>query len=131
MRLTVQANAPHIVLCAHLNGCIAPVSERYLSLALLYYSQSPVLYPSMATETLVLDLLLEEVSREGQKVSSFLNAQSYYQPSFRPGGLGEYPSDLPDDIQQARQHLRNAAKAVYQLAAGPAEYVKELASNVC
>ena len=85
----------------------------------------------MSTETLVLDLLLEEIAREGQKVSSFLTAQSYYQPSFRPGGLGEYPLDLPDDIQQARQHLRNAAKAVYQLAAGPAEYVKELASNVC
>ena len=84
----------------------------------------------MAADSRPLDVLLEEVAKEGRALSSFLDAQSYYQPSFRPGGLGEYPPDLPDDIQASRRKLRDAAKAVYQLAAGPAEHVLELASSV-
>ena len=85
----------------------------------------------MATNDGTLDILLERIAEEGKKVSTFLSDQSYYQPSFRAGGLAEYPADLPDDIQESRRKLRHAARAVYQLAAGPREYVTELASSVC
>ena len=84
----------------------------------------------MATDPRTLDFLLEEVAKEGRALSHYLNAQSYYQPTFRPGGMGQYPPDLPEDIQESRQKLRGAAKLVYQLASGPDEYIKSLVSSV-
>jgi hypothetical protein len=84
----------------------------------------------MATDDGTLDVLLDRVAKEGRMVSAFLSDQSYYQPSFRAGGLAEYPTDLPEDVQESRRKLRDAAKAVYQLATGPSEYIAELASSV-
>jgi hypothetical protein len=103
-------------------------SPNIFLLALFLEPKSPSL--RMATDSRTLDFLLEEVAKEGRTLSHFLNAQSYYQPSFRPGGLGQYPSDLPDDIQGSRSKLRQAAKAVYQLASGPHEYIMTLVSSV-
>lgn len=85
----------------------------------------------MAVDSCTLDVYLEEVAREGKALSTFLDSQSYYQPSFRPGGLGEYLLDLPDEEEVLRRKLRDVAKAIYQLAAGPPEHVIELASSVC
>ena len=80
-------------------------------------------------ESRTLDILLEEVAKAGRTLTTFLSTNSYYQPSFRPGGLGEFP-ELPEDAQVARTKLREAAKAVYDLATGPEEYIKQQAWNV-
>ena len=72
-----------------------------------------------------LDELIGEVTREGHALTSFLNSNSFYQPSFRIGGFKEYP-ELPGEVQESRRKLREAAKAVHDLAAGPVEYVKDL-----
>ena len=80
-------------------------------------------------ETRSLDELVEEVAKEGRAVSNFFNANSYYQPSFTPGGFREYP-ELPNDVQESRRKLREAAKAVHDLAAGPADYLKWQAWSV-
>ena len=74
-------------------------------------------------EERALDALIDEVVREGRAVTSFFNENSYYQPSFQVGAFKEYP-ELPDEIQESRTKLREAAKAVHDLAAGPTEYIK-------
>lgn len=76
-----------------------------------------------------LDILVEDVAREGRALTNFLASNSYYQPSFLPGGFKDYP-ELPEDIRQSRVRLREAAKAVYDLASGPTEYVKSLSDSV-
>lgn len=83
----------------------------------------------MSSDDLTLDLLLAEVAKEGNALSTYLNDQSYYQPGFR-SGLAQYPPDLPEYIQASRLKLQNAAKALYQLASGPAEHITNLASSV-
>ena len=76
-----------------------------------------------------LDVLVEEVTKEGRALSNFLASNSYYQPSFHPSGLKEYP-ELPEEIQQSRTRLREAAKSVYDLASGPTEFIKSLSDSV-
>jgi hypothetical protein len=76
-----------------------------------------------------LDVLVEEVAREGRALSHFLASNSYYQPSFPPRGFKEYP-ELPEEIQQSRTRLREAAKAVHDLALGPTEYIRSLSGSV-
>ena len=75
-------------------------------------------------EDRTLDLLLEDVQNEGKKLTSWLHENSFYQPCFRPGGLGEFPNDMPPEIQESRRKLMAAAKAVEDLAAGPADYMR-------
>ena len=81
------------------------------------------------TEVRTLDLLLEDVAKEGRNLTNYFHSNSFYQPCFRPGGLGEYP-ELPEDIQESRRKLREAAKAVHDLATGPSEYVRQLCWSV-
>ena len=71
--------------------------------------------------------LLLEVHQEGKALTEFFNSNSYYQPSFR--NFKEYP-ELPEDVQQSRQKLREAAKAVYDLATGPTEHLYNLSWSV-
>lgn len=75
------------------------------------------------TETRALDELLAAVAKEGKTLTDFLSSNSYYQPSFAGAGFKEYP-DLPSDVDKARQRLREAAKAVHDLAAGPKDYLR-------
>lgn len=75
------------------------------------------------TETRALDELLADVAKEGKTLTEFLSSNSYYQPSFAGTGFKEYP-DLPEDVNQARNRLRAAAKAVHDLAAGPKDYLR-------
>ena len=81
------------------------------------------------TDSRTLDLLLEDVAREGRALTNYLHSNSFYQPCFRPGGLGEYP-ELPYEVQESRRKLQEAAKAVHDLAAGPAGYMSSLGWSV-
>jgi hypothetical protein len=76
-----------------------------------------------------LDALLDEVRQEGQKFTDFLTSNSYYQPSFKHGGFTKY-EELTEDVQQSRKKLAEAAKALYQLATEPSDYVRSLGSSV-
>jgi hypothetical protein len=76
-----------------------------------------------------LDALLDEVRQEGQTFTDFLTSNSYYQPSFKHGGFTKY-EELPEDVQRSRRKLAEAAKALYQLATEPADYVRSLGSSV-
>ena len=76
-----------------------------------------------------LEQALAEVAREGAALTSYLNENLYYQPSFQPGGFKEYP-ELPEEHEATRRRLLDAAKAVADLACGPNQYLKELAWSV-
>lgn len=73
-------------------------------------------------ETLALDELLTVVANDGKTLTEYLSSNSYYQPSFS-GAFKEYP-ELPEDVDEARNRLRIAAKAVHDLAAGPKDYLR-------
>jgi hypothetical protein len=81
------------------------------------------------TEARPLDFLLSDISKHGQAFTEYLSSNSYYQPSFRPGGLTNF-QELPNEVQLSRKRLAEAAKAVYELATTPAEYIRSLSSSV-
>ena len=76
-----------------------------------------------------LEEALDEVAKQGAKLTSYLSENSYYQPSFEQGGFKEYP-ELPEEHETSRRRLLDAAKAVAALAYGPDQYVKDLAWSV-
>lgn len=83
----------------------------------------------MMAENESLESLAEEVAREVQILSSYLKAHSDYKPSFSQGRSNDFPK-LREDIQESRRRLREAAKALHDLATGPAEHVKWLSWSV-
>ena len=74
-------------------------------------------------EKRTLEELVGIVTTEGEALASYFNSNSYYQPSFQPGGFKEYP-ELPQDVEYSRMRLKEAAKAVYDLTNGPTNHVK-------
>ena len=76
-----------------------------------------------------LEEALAEVAKQGAALTSYLNENSYYQPSFEQGGFKEFP-ELPEEHETSRRRLLDAAKAVAALAYGPDQYVKDLAWSV-
>lgn len=75
------------------------------------------------SETRALDELLADVTKDGKVLTDFLSSNSYYQPSFSGTGFKGYP-ELPEDVNNARNRLHAAAKAVSDLAAGPKDYLR-------
>lgn len=75
-----------------------------------------------------LESLVEDVAREAHTLNEFLTSNAFYTPSFSQG-WNRYP-ELPEDVEQSRRRLAEAAAAVHDLAVGPVEHVKSLAWRV-
>jgi hypothetical protein len=80
-------------------------------------------------------LPLEELSRTITKtagiISHHLAANNLPQPSRDADGPAAIlPSDTPESIQRARQALLAASLEIFQLAAGPSEFLPNLATSV-
>lgn len=83
----------------------------------------------MAAKERTLESWAETVSQEAKSLTSFLVSNSYYEPSFEQAGWQDYP-ELSAQAQMSRRKLMEAAKAVYDLAAGPKDYMKMFAWGV-
>lgn len=80
------------------------------------------------TSTTPLVALAQDVSQQATVISEFLAANNFTQPSVT--GDADYSPDLPPEIEEARRKLREAAKAIEALAAGPAEHLRWLSWSV-
>jgi len=78
--------------------------------------------------TFPLEELAWKCTKNAVAVSQYLSAHDLPQPSHQPNGPSRtLPKDAPPSIQQARQSLMNAALELFQLAAGPSEFIPNLA----
>ncbi|KXT03925.1 hypothetical protein AC578_9275 [Pseudocercospora eumusae] len=80
------------------------------------------------TNLSIFETLAAQVAQEAQLLTSYLNENGYYQPEFNQGGFTEF-DELPPDIEASRKRLQAAAKAVHDLAAGPEQYMRNLAKS--
>ncbi|KXT10700.1 hypothetical protein AC579_5052 [Pseudocercospora musae] len=80
------------------------------------------------TNLSIFETLAAQVTQEAQLLTSYLNENGYYQPDFKQGGFTEF-DELPPEIEASRKRLQAAAKAVQNLAAGPEQYMRNLARS--
>ena len=68
----------------------------------------------------------EEVCREAKVIADFYAANASPSPSLSQ----DWPENLPENIQASRMKLREAAKAVNDIAVGPFDHLFGLAWSV-
>ncbi|KAM5436481.1 putative 6-hydroxytryprostatin B O-methyltransferase [Microsporum ferrugineum] len=80
------------------------------------------------TKTTTLEALASQVQENARIVSDFLRSCGHAGPSFeRDSPTTSLPSSAPPDISAARQAIMGAALQMFHLAAGPSEYLPNLA----
>ncbi|KAF8852513.1 S-adenosyl-L-methionine-dependent methyltransferase [Acephala macrosclerotiorum] len=79
----------------------------------------------MAPNAMSSDLpaLVEAVQREAKAIADFCEANASPSPSFSQA----WPDDLPENIQASRMKLREAAKAIHDIATGPHDHLFAIA----
>ncbi|KAF2087434.1 S-adenosyl-L-methionine-dependent methyltransferase [Saccharata proteae CBS 121410] len=75
-----------------------------------------------------LESLADQALLAAKQVDGFFSANGLAQPSFEERGPPGYPK-MPSDIQAARLRLRDAAKALYDLATGPDEGLRWISTE--
>jgi 6-hydroxytryprostatin B O-methyltransferase len=84
---------------------------------------APQLRPAQTLEDLAWSCARSAVS-----ITQYLASTNHSQPSILPGGPANVlPKDAPVPIKRSRQSLMSAALQLFQLAAGPSEFVPSLA----
>ncbi|KAK3059749.1 hypothetical protein LTS18_010133, partial [Coniosporium uncinatum] len=68
-----------------------------------------------------LEHLAALISSSAKTVKTFLTTNNIPQPSFHIDAPLGFPSDAPEDVQDARRNLREASKRIHDLATGPIE----------
>lgn len=85
------------------------------------------LWPS-AADAFPLEELAWKCTKNAIAVSQYLSAHNLPQPSHLPDGPSNtLPKDAPQSLQRARQNLMDSALQLFQLAAGPSEFIPNLA----
>lgn len=85
----------------------------------------------MTEASVPLDELSLSITQNAAILTQYLEANQLPQPTFeRDGPSTIIPSDAPPKIQQARQSLIAAALEMSQLAAGPDDFLPNLATGV-
>lgn len=80
---------------------------------------------------LPLESLSWTITKTASIVSQHLAANHLPQPSLDADGPSTVvPNDAPENVQRARQNLMAAALEIFQLAAGPSEFLPNLATGV-
>ena len=82
----------------------------------------------MAPNTMSTDLsvLVDVVQREAKSIADFCNASAS-----PPLSLSQaWPDDIPENIQDSRMKLREATKAIYDIATGPHDHLFSIAWSV-
>lgn len=75
-----------------------------------------------------LENLAWECTRNAVVVSQYLSSEQLPQPSHEPDGpVRTLPKDAPYNIRKAQQKLMDATLQLFQLAAGPSEFIPNLA----
>ncbi|KAH8698978.1 sterigmatocystin 8-O-methyltransferase [Talaromyces proteolyticus] len=81
-----------------------------------------------AAASFPLEELAWQCTKNAIAVSQYLSANELPQPSHEPDAPSStLPKDAPPNIRRARQSLMNAALQLFQLAAGPSEFIPNLA----
>ena len=76
--------------------------------------------------------LTRDLARSVQALGDYLHASGQAQPSFdRATPPSVLPSDAPKDAHIAREGIMDCALKIFQLAAGPSEYLANLQTGVC
>ncbi|KAF7546524.1 hypothetical protein G7Z17_g8369 [Cylindrodendrum hubeiense] len=83
---------------------------------------------SAAASSFLLEELAWKCTKNAIAVSQYLSAHELPQPSHEPDGPSStLPKDAPPNVQRARQSLMDSALQLFQLAAGPSEFITNLA----
>ncbi|KAK3902974.1 6-hydroxytryprostatin B O-methyltransferase [Staphylotrichum tortipilum] len=81
-----------------------------------------------ASASFPLEELAWQCTKNAIAVSQYLSARDLPQPSHEPDGPSNtLPKDAPPSVRRARQSLIDAALQLFQLAAGPSEFIPNLA----
>ncbi|KAI1142787.1 sterigmatocystin 8-O-methyltransferase [Hypoxylon sp. FL0543] len=81
-----------------------------------------------AASSFPLEELAWQCTKNAVAVSQYLSTHNLPQPSHEPDGPSStLPKDAPPSIQRARQTLMDSALQLFQLAAGPSEFIPNLA----
>ncbi|KAI0123645.1 sterigmatocystin 8-O-methyltransferase [Xylariales sp. AK1849] len=81
-----------------------------------------------AASSFPLEELAWKCTKNAIAVSQYLSAHNLPQPSHEPDGPSStLPKDAPQSLQRARQSLMDSALQLFQLAAGPSEFIPNLA----
>lgn len=73
-----------------------------------------------------LPALAEDIQREAKAIADFCASQMSPPPSLSQS----WPTDLPEDIQASRFKIREAAKALHDIAVGPFDHLFTMAWGV-
>ncbi|KAI1452578.1 sterigmatocystin 8-O-methyltransferase [Annulohypoxylon moriforme] len=91
-------------------------------------SKSVATLSPAAASPFPLEELAWQCTRNAVAVSQYLSAQNLPQPSHEADGPSStLPKNAPPNIQRARQVLMDSALQLFQLAAGPSEFIPNLA----
>jgi 6-hydroxytryprostatin B O-methyltransferase len=78
-----------------------------------------------------LDELADQIQQNANIISDFLQSNGHQSPSFeRNAPTYTLPTSAPSEIRVAREALMGAALQIFQLAAGPSEYLPNVAVGV-
>ena len=79
-----------------------------------------------------LEALATKIQENASRISAFLRGSDHSLPSFNVDApTTTLPASAPAEVHAARQALMDAALKAFQLAAGPSEYLPNLAVGVC
>lgn len=94
-------------------------------------SAKPVAAEEKATVQSTLQELADQVQQNARTITTFLRSHGHPSPSFeRDAPTSTLPPSAPAEIRTARLALMGAALKAFQLAAGPSEYLPNLAVGV-
>ncbi|KAI1412622.1 sterigmatocystin 8-O-methyltransferase [Hypoxylon sp. FL1857] len=83
---------------------------------------------SPAAASFPLEELAWQCTKNAVAVSQYLSTHNLPQPSHEPDGPSStLPKDAPPNVKRARQVLMDSALQLFQLAAGPSEFIPNLA----
>lgn len=78
-----------------------------------------------------LELLVGDLGRQTKTLTDYLRSNGLPEPSFqRDASIVVLSADAPEEIQAAREQLMDHALQIFQLVAGPSEYVDNVQINV-
>lgn len=87
---------------------------------------------SKITSSSSLDVLSKSLASNVSVLTTYLSSISYPAPSFDQSGPSVVlPAQAPQHVKVARQHLMDQALQIFQLAAGPSEFLANLQPGVC
>lgn len=85
----------------------------------------------LVTSSSPLELLVRDLNKQSKTFTDYLRANGLPEPSFeRDAPIINLPPHVPEDIQVAKETLLDHALQIFQLVAGPGEYLQNVITGV-